>query len=395
MEITNRFSIISYVGSSPLNLMSKDLDIANNPIKNEQWDKMIQSVDTIYASQVVGGSSANSVPVFWTIRQSIVDRFGNTSFRYAPSPDSTLRSLDSKSSYYIILRDAGVAPIKLPANGEVILGYSDADTLPLVSPSLPDVILTESFKYDFKPQIVNLRPYETYSYSWQVVSSNWSVATNAISGILKPASSTGTINSTIAFCPTSAALPGSLPTSCALPLDDPYVTLKLSVRTLPAGAESFSDQFTITCKDCLPKARISIDSLSEINVQEDPSDDATTPFYDFKLSFNNLEAGQTYSYSISSIYSEWPIVFSTPTTGSFDARSSTHPSVYGKLFFCPTTGLCEPNEPTIPPYSVPNYPKFLTNDFVHNIILQATLEYNVPNYTINRSDPVTITYKKS
>lgn len=406
MEINNRFAIITYVGSNPLNLMVKDASISGNPIKNDQWDKMIQAVDSIYASQVVGGDRANTVPVFWTERASTVDRFGNVSFRYIPSPDSTLRSLDSKSSYYFILRDISSIPVRIPSNGSIVLGYSSDDDLPLVSPSLPDNTLKESFKYEFRPTIVNLKPFETYTYSWEVVSSNWPVAVNSRTGILKPASTTGTINASLSFCPSTgncstSMLPYTLPEECSLErLDNPYITLKLSIKTSSVGGslrESLSDQFTVTCDDCLPKPKISIENTTPLDIVEDPADEAPNPSFNFKLNFANLEVGQEYNYTINTVYSEWPIVFSTPPTGSFVAKSNSAVPIFGRLFFCPTTGLCPPNNTTIPQYTIPNYPKFLTDDIIYNIILQASLTRNsqCDTASIFESEPITITYKRS
>jgi hypothetical protein len=399
MIIDKKFSLITYAGSKPLNLMAKDTEIANDTTKNNEWDKFIQSIDTIYASQSIN----NTIPVFWTRRFSVNDRFGNILFRYEPHPESSLKQLDSKSAYYCILRDSSSAPVKIPSHGPLVLGYSDASDLPYVFPPLEDVTLDKtSFKYSFKPQIINLKQYENYTYSWKVVSSNWPVAANALSGTLKPASATGTINSIISFCPTTGEcsdniLQYSLPSECSLEsLDNPYVTLQLSVKPESTLIESLSDQFTITCNDCLPKPRINIESISENNIVEDPSDSAPAPFYDFRLNFNNLEINQTYNYSIDTLYSEWPIVFSSPISGSFTVNSLPAPFIYGKIFFCPTTGLCVPNGTTIPSYVVPNYPKFLTSDINHNITLRASLSYtNDCGSAVYYSDLNTITYKRS
>lgn len=404
MEINNRFAIITYVGSEPLNLMAKDASISGNPIKTEQWDKMIQAIDSIYASQIVGGNRANTVPVFWTERASTVDSFGNTSFSYISSPDSTLRSLSSKSSYYFILRDISSVPIKIPSNGSIVLGYSSDDDLPLVFPSLPDTILKESFKYEFKPSIINLKPFESYSYSWEVISSNWPVAINSRTGILRPASNTGTINTALSFCPSTgdcseSMLSYTLPAECSIEdLENPYVTLRLSVKTLSDGntlKESLSDQFTVTCDDCLPKPKISITSIGSNDIVESTDDDAPNPSYRFLLEFENLKNEENYTYSINTVYSEWPIVFSSATSGSFDARQSQAP-IFGTIFFCPTTGLCIPNNDTIPPYTVPNYPKFLTGDLLYNIVLQASLSgTNSCDSSVFYSDLRPITYKRA
>jgi hypothetical protein len=399
MIIDKKFSLVTYAGSKPLNLMAKDSEIANDPIKNNQWDQFIQSIDTIYAGQNID----NSIPIFWTRRFSVNDQFGNTSYKYEPHPESSLQKLDSKSAYYCILRDSSLAPIKIPSHGQLVLGYADVSDLPYVFPPIEDVILDKtSFKHSFKPQIINLKPYENYTYSWKVVSSNWPAAANSLSGVLKPASTTGTINTAISFCPTTGecsdnVLQYNLPSECSIEnFDNPYITLQLSVKPESTSIESLSDQFTITCNDCLPKPRITIENISDNNIIEDPSDHAPAPYYSFRLNFNNLEIDQEYNYSINIIHSEWPIVFSSPISGSFTTNSLPVPSIYGKFFFCPTTGLCVPNGTNIPSYTVPNYPKFLTSDIDHNIIMQASLSYtNDCDSSTSYSDLNTITYKRS
>jgi len=400
MIIDKKFSIITYAGSLPLNLMSKDTNIANNPTKNNEWDKMIQAIDTIYGSQ----QQNNTIPVFWTYRLSTTDSFGNVSYRYAPHPDSTLKKLDSKGSYYIILRDSSLTPLKIPSNGGLVLGYGDSEDLPLVSPVLSDVTLNkDSFEYNFKPQITNLKPYSSYSYSWKVVAGNWPVAANALSGLLKPASSTGTINSSMTFCPTTGVcsdkiLPYNSPTNCSLEQNkDPFITLQLSIKSDSTGAESLSDPFTLRCNDCLPRARINISGIGPTTIIEPTNDTSPTPSYSFQLNFNNLESNKEYSYSIETLKADWPIVYVSPVSGSFINKTNNTLPIDVKFYFCPTTGLCPPNNYSVPNYSIPNYPKFLASEAEYNIFLRASLISNSAcgSGTIIYSDVHSVRYKKS
>ena len=400
MIVDKKFSIITYAGSLPLNLMAKDANIANNPIKNNEWDRMIQAVDTIYSTQ----RPDNSIPVFWTRRFSSVDSFGNVSYRYAPHPESTLTTLDSKGSYYIILRDSSLTPLKIPSNGSLVLGYADTEDLPLVSPALPDTVLDkDSFEYIFKPQIINLKPYESYSYSWNVISANWPVVANTLSGVLKPASATGTINSSMTFCPTTgecsdSILPYTLPADCSLEQNkDPSITLQLSVKSDSTGAESFGDAFTITCDDCLPRPRINISGIDNNLVAEPTDDTSPTPSYSFQLTFNNLELDTEYSYELETLRVDWPIVYVSPVSGSFVNKSSNVLPIDGKFYFCPSTGLCPPNNTTIPNYSIPPYPKFLTSEAEYNISIRASLSADPTCGSLPTiySDIHTIRYKKS
>lgn len=396
MIIDKKFSMIIYAGSKPLNLMAKDSEIASNTIKSNEWDQLIQAVDSIHGTQLTD----DSVPVFWTTRFATIDKFGNTSYKYAPNQQSTLKKLESKSAYYVILRDASLAPIKIPSHGPLVLGFGDAEDLPYVSPAIEDKVLQEeTYKYTIKPQIVNLRPYETYKYQWKVVSSNWPVVASPASGELKPASDKGTINASLFFCPTTGTcsdftLPYILPDEGTIEkLENPYATLQLSIQASSFdGAESLSDQFTITCDNCLPKPRISISGVGEPYVVEQESDDAPVPSYAFDINFSNLEVGQTYSYSISTVKNQWPIYFVTPTSGSFLVTDDTIDPIRNTIYFCPTTGLCVPNGSSIPSYNIPSYPKFLSDEDIfttYETIIQVTLE---DTYT---SDPFTIKYKRS
>lgn len=396
MIIDKKFSIVIYAGSKPLNLMQRDAEIAQNVNKSNEWDQLMQAVDSIHATQ----ANDESIPAFWTTRFAIVDKFGNTSYRYAPNQSSTLKRLEAKSAYYIILRDSSLAPVKIPSHGPLVLGFGDAEDLPYVFPTILDKTLKEeSYKYTIKPQIVNLRPYETYKYQWKVVSSNWPVVASPASGELKPASPTGTINASLFFCPTTGicsdfTLPYTLPDEGTIEkLENPYATLQLSIQASSFdGAESLSDQFTIICDDCLPKPRISISGVGAPYVVEQDSDDAPIPSYSFDINFSNLEIGQIYNYSIAAIKNQWPIYFITPVSGSFLVKDDTIDPIKNTIYFCPTTGLCLPNGSSIPSYNIPTYPKFLSDEDIfttYETILQVTLE---DTYI---SDPFTIRYKRS
>lgn len=400
MIIDKKFSIFTYAGSKPLNLMTKDAEISNNPTKNNQWDKMIQAVDTIYSTQ----APDDTIPVFWTNRSSNKDSFGNTYYEYTPNPKSTLTQLNSKGSYYIILRDSSFTPLSIPSHGGLVLGYSDVQDLPLVSPALPDITLDKnSFEYTFKPQLINLKPFENYTYSWKTIAANWPVAANILSGILKPASSTGTINSTMTFCPTTGecsinTLPYFLPTNCSLEQNkNPFITLQLSVKADSTGAEALGDPFTITCEDCLPKARVSISGIDNNLIVQSANDSSDTPSYSFRLLFNNLSLDTEYYYAIETLKADWPIVYVTPMSGSFVNEGTNSIPIDGKFYFCPNTGLCPPNNTNIPQYSVPSYPKFLTSEAEYGVYIRASLSGSatcdsLPNIY---SDVYTIRYKKN
>jgi hypothetical protein len=160
------------------------------------------------------------------------------------------------------------------------------------------------------------------------------------------------------------------------------------------GIEVFSNQFTIECKDCLPKPSVSISGKSPSLVVEPTTDDAEPASYSFELITKNLELDKEYSYSIEVLRSEWPFVFTTPTSGTINIKSSTDkPLLDGKIFFCPTTGLCPPNTNGVHSYTVPSYPKFLTGAASYSVTLRAVLDSAECDTETVYSLPITISYK--
>jgi len=401
MIINSQFFVTYYTGKNPLPLMVAPSSLLPNTPKRIEYDNFIQSIDTIYASQTIDGN----IPKFWTRRAQSTDALGNIKFLYEPHPDSTLTQLDSKSAYYFIVRDTTTIPIRIPAVGGLLLGFTDANKLPNVLPSsIPSVTLTSNTggKFAFAPKIENLQPYEEYKYEFKTISANWPVSINSISGVIKPATETASIVSNIGFCPSTGAcdtlvMPFSLPEECSLSsTDEKSITMQLSISPISyTGTEVLSDQFTVNCVDCLPKPSIRISGTSPTSVVEPAGDDADPASFTFDIITSNLEIEKPYNYSIDVLKAEWPIVFATATSGSIVVKSSTdQPFINGKIFFCPTTGLCPPNQNGVPAYSVPSYPKFLTGVAPYNIVLRASLNSQDCN-TVDTvySVPVTISYR--
>lgn len=398
MIINSQFFITYYTGKEPLSLMTMPASFAPDSMQRIEYDKLIQSIDTIYSSQNIEGN----IPKFWTRRTQTVDQLGNIKYFYEPHPDSTLTQLDSKAAYYFIVRDTTAIPIKIPAAGGLLLGFTDANKLPdVLAESIVNTKLTSDSRYAFSPQITNLQPYEEYRYQFKTVNANWPVGINSISGVLKPATDMASIESSVGFCPSTGncdtnVMPFSLPEACSLSSsDNKSITMQLSITPISFdGPEVLSNQFTIECEDCLPKPAIAISSKSDTQVVEPVGDDAEPASYTFEILTDNLELEKQYTYSIEVLQSQWPFVFVTPTGGSIVIKSSTDkPVLDGKIFFCPTTGLCPPNQNGVVPYTVPAYPKFLTGAATYNVTLRAVLDSAECDTETVYSVPVTISYK--
>jgi hypothetical protein len=398
MIINSQFFITYYIGTEPLPLKTVPPSLPINSVGRIEYDTFIQAIDTIYGSQTLDGS----IPKFWTRRTQSVDRLGNIRYFYEPHPDSTLSQLDSKSSYYFIIRDTTEIPLRVPSVGGLLLGFTDANKLPNVLPSsIPNTGLSTDSKYAFSPKIENLQPYEQYRYEFKTVNSNWPVSISSISGIIKPSTDKASIESSIGFCPSTGncdtnIMPFILPEECTLSgSDNKTITMQLSIMPVSYnGMEVLSDQFTVECKDCLPKPFIAISGKSSPLVVEPTGDDAEPASYSFELLTKNLELDKSYSYSIEVLRSEWPFLFTTPTSGNIVIKSSTDkPSLDGKIFFCPTTGLCPPNVNGVRSYTVPSYPKFLTGAASYNVTLRAMLNSAECDTETIYSLPITISYK--
>ena len=113
MIINTQFFITYYVGKDALSLTETPDNLSDSQLI--EYNKLMQSVSAIYASQNL--DSGGTIPKFWTQLVQYTDSLGNMSYRYAPHPDSDLTQLDSRSSYYFIVRDESALPLRIPAAG--------------------------------------------------------------------------------------------------------------------------------------------------------------------------------------------------------------------------------------------------------------------------------------
>ena len=128
MIINGQFYIFTYTGVESLDLMQIPAVIESDQSSRDKYNHFIQSIDTIYGPQNLLGE----MPKFWTRLTQKTDALGNTVYAYEPHPESTLTSLSSLSAYYVILRDSSIAPIKVPAVGGEVYGFTDISSLPVI-----------------------------------------------------------------------------------------------------------------------------------------------------------------------------------------------------------------------------------------------------------------------
>ena len=422
MIINSQFYICQYNGKQPLPLMGIPESLNNDPVKRAEYNRFIQSIDTIYSTQDIDGD----IPKFWTTRTQQTDALGNISYKYVPHPESTLESLSSATSYYFILRDSTLLPVKIPVIGGEIIGFSDISSLPIVDgvssckgsvieceqPTTADdntnnetnqqtvsntccrsISVSGNNVVDIIFNLKNLRPLESYLYSIESVGANWPVNISPLSGVFKPAKTEGQIKVDALFCPGTGycgnnILAHSIDNDCLLTDNSiKYANIQLSITPNGYTDDNFiinSDHYSIVCEDCLPKLGavflIKKEGYGEDETEKtiNSSNFENLPFDEFIIQANRpLDNNSGYPNNINYIYSvevlkaEYPIIFVSPMTGVISIRSSEFSGTQRiKYFFCPTTGLCPPNGNNIPDYTIPSYPKFL---FAEDSVIDSKL----------------------
>jgi hypothetical protein len=215
MIINSPLCITHYAGQSPLNLTGQPSNLTTDQLLD--FNKLLQSVSTIYASQ---NPPNGAIPTFWTKLLEVQ----NGVKVYQPDTNSTLTSLQPRQSYYFIMREAAQLPINIPAAGGPLEGFVDdiqnlpsikivTSTAPLsnvtvmsspsVSITSPDdtqnvvplavteteevidnqpvetqAIISNSFNavnntYSFNISVTGLQSYKNYTYSVDVIDAEW------------------------------------------------------------------------------------------------------------------------------------------------------------------------------------------------------------------------------
>jgi|694.fasta_scaffold00281_6 hypothetical protein len=361
MIINNQFFIFTYAGTEPLNLMEMPEEISSDNDKKLQYNKFIQSIDTIYSSQNID----NSIPVFWTKRSQLTDEFGNSSYAYVPHEDSTLTQLSSQSAYYVILRTTADLPIYVPIMGTIPGGSvgGGIGVIPVIT-NLSYKLLEDDYKTILNPTISGLQPYERYSYVYKGIDSNWPITIAPLSGTIKPSETSGNLSSIMSFCPTSGAccecvtnrniISGVIPNTCPTYNESHlYSTFELEVIPLSFNGSSVkSNPVTIECKDCLPRVKVILqEGSSVINLG------TNTSTVDITAHISGLEPTQNYNYEYVGLGANWPAMFITPISGTFTTYNSREFKLSSKIVFCPTSSLCPSNDSSVIDYVLD--PKFV------------------------------------
>lgn len=341
MIINSQFFITHYNGKDPLPLKNPSTELAKNPV----YSKFIQGIGSIYSSQDINGR----ILKFWTKLTEIKDELGNTKYLYIPHPDSTLEYLDSKLSYYFIIRDTAFLPLKIPNVGGTVTSFADKDVLPKVQ--INDISMSGSSHF-LNIQVDNVQINETYRYKFNCINSNWPANITPLSGTLKSPTGTGNIHSILTLSPTtencsSSNLAYNIPNSCLTSdLNNKHITMQLEITPQSYTGDSIlSNEFTATCNDCLPNVSLQ----SNIENEEDRVKNKKEKL---SIMLNNFSKYNTYSYSIQALSATWPYYISQPTGLIKVSPETSNIEIDG--LFCHSVESYPSNTNNVLPYIAPN-----------------------------------------
>ena len=310
--------------------------------------------------------------------------------KYVPNPESTLRQLDPRRSYYFITRDEASLPLNLPINGKILAGYRDQPILPQIKTTLTDtfdninddqaVLTTNNYAY-LKFKVDGLQPFEDYDYTINCDAANWPVSISPISGVIKPSQTDEPLElSSVVHFIKSTGTCGDQTNIATNSLDcadinsnNLYAVVNLEITPQSNTVDSVKgDNITIRCKDCIPRLSVQLPDigiLSSTNstASSAPNSDAATQqytalsgtsaggmvenlapvsddnrFFSYKADIKNIETKKKYNYEYRSLEGNWPARLSTPMSGSL---SSLNPETVlnSTINFCLSTGLCPEN----------------------------------------------------
>lgn len=382
MNINSQFFIAYYAGAQELDLMNMPASFQDSDKAYDRaiYNRFIENISTIYSSQ----TSSGNIPIFWTVRSQVGEVFGNPQYSYAPSANSTLKSLKPRESYYFIVRDESAVPLTVPIiSGEVPVDLATSLTFDLATISANDIALTGSannsnaHQYQYSFSVSNLEAYETYNYEIIGLGGSWPVTATPISGTIKPSSSTSTIKTLLSFCANTGLCELNQDTlltknmdisQCLNSKNNGYQNHMMQLRLSPVsfdGIDVYSDQVNIECFDCLPRGRISSLGMDQPIVLNTEGNSLVN----LDLHITGLNRDMEYAYTTNVIDANWPVLFVTPTSGTIVSPTSTFKKPVS-LSFCPAASFCPVDNQSVFAYETPA--KFIESYYIiFNLVLTS------------------------
>jgi len=237
------------------------------------------------------------------------------------------------------------------------LTVSCLDCLPRVKASIPNMMLLSSDSLNvntFSAELTDMVPGQKYEYLFKTNDSNWPTLIYPITGIISSDSSTTTIPARVTFCRSTGLCENAdnlldyTYSSSSLYTEglERYSSVVLEVKPVDCSyiSPTTSNAMLVRCDDCLPTPSLAHSSnaftLSSPGVNR----------YQLSTSAQNLIPGETYSYSLNYVDSNWPTIVSKQS-GQFVAVGSSK-NIVTELQFCFPSGSCAINTTDVMPYRV-------------------------------------------
>ena len=190
---------------------------------------------------------------------------------------------------------------------------------------------------DVSIKLSGLLPFEKYDYAFQGLGGNWPCIITPASGTIRPYGDSLNLDAVVHFCTTTSSCPSgssgylTYATGLCDPNPNLYTTIRLSLKPETLPHTLYSDIKTISCNNCFSQPVITTPQSVTLTKAQGNE-------YVMTTSVIGLQPNQTYTYSISSLDANWPIMIS-PSSGTIKVPKD-RTTLTNHLMFCKSTGLC-------------------------------------------------------
>lgn len=262
---------------------------------------------------------------------------------------------------------------------------SCVDCLPRAKVSIPNIMLLDAASKNvniFTADLTDLVPGQKYEYSFKSVDSNWPTLVYPVTGIISTELTSISLSSRVTFC-RSTGLCENAENVLDYTFDNSslyseglerYSSIILEIKPVDCSSipTSTSNTMLVRCDGCLPTASLTHSSNSV--VLSSPG----TNRYQLATTAQNLIAGESYSYEVNYVDSNWPTIVSKQS-GEFTAVSSNK-NILTELQFCFPSGSCSQNPVDVMPYRV--------SPITTNTNKYATINLSITDTTISSSPTI-------
>lgn len=194
---------------------------------------------------------------------------------------------------------------------------------------------------EFTGIVSGIIPNHKYSFAFRTLESNWPIYLENSTGVFSSPTDTYCIDSYVEFCEhTGVCLSGSknvldfqMPAICFSKPQDYEARIIADITSIECNELlTSSNIMNLSCKDCFPPS-ITVDIKSDNPIYLNSEQTG-----EFLTEITNLEPNKLYSYTIDSLYSNWPM-FIHKNSG-YIQTTETQYNLITSATFCATSAVC-------------------------------------------------------